>query len=205
MRGSERSAYKVLALQVELCSPRLIASRAEARRRPSGFRPGIWPQGQSGQSTPSEPPPARASFGNRPGLRRSTVEEVGMQVGPTRMDNPCPSRRPSSVGGRKTSGWGPKDVDHGPRDFPLHKHPVLGTAGRGHHRLVGPLASRRRMLGDGHAPVVAVLSRVCPSQASPAASGGGAALCTPAGSDAATRAPNDPYAEKRGRRVTRFK
>jgi hypothetical protein len=28
------SAYKVLALQVELCSPRLIASHAEARRRP---------------------------------------------------------------------------------------------------------------------------------------------------------------------------
>jgi len=31
---------KVLALQVELCSPRLIASRAEARWRPSGCRPG---------------------------------------------------------------------------------------------------------------------------------------------------------------------
>jgi hypothetical protein len=36
----------VLALQVELCLPRLIASRVEARRRPSGFRPGFWPQGQ---------------------------------------------------------------------------------------------------------------------------------------------------------------
>jgi hypothetical protein len=38
--------YKVLALQVELCSPRLIASRDDARWRPSGFRPGFWPQGQ---------------------------------------------------------------------------------------------------------------------------------------------------------------
>jgi len=42
----------VLALQVELCSPRLIASRVEARWSPSGFRPGFWPQGQSSQSTP---------------------------------------------------------------------------------------------------------------------------------------------------------
>jgi len=42
----------MLALQVELCSPRLIASRVEARWSPSGFRPGFWPQGQSSQSTP---------------------------------------------------------------------------------------------------------------------------------------------------------
>ena len=46
------SACKVLALQVELCLPRLIASRVGARRRPSGFRPGFWPQGQCSQSTP---------------------------------------------------------------------------------------------------------------------------------------------------------
>jgi hypothetical protein len=46
------NAYKVLALQVELCSPRLIASRATARWWPSGCRPGFWPQGQSNQSTP---------------------------------------------------------------------------------------------------------------------------------------------------------
>ena len=43
---------RVLALQFELCSPRLIASRVDARWRPSGFRPGFWPQGQSKQSTP---------------------------------------------------------------------------------------------------------------------------------------------------------
>ena len=42
----------MLALQVELCSPRLVASRVEARRRPSGFRPGFWPQGQFIESTP---------------------------------------------------------------------------------------------------------------------------------------------------------
>jgi hypothetical protein len=49
---AQGSAYKVLALQVELCLPRLIASRIEARRRRSGFRPGFWPQGQSNQSPP---------------------------------------------------------------------------------------------------------------------------------------------------------
>ena len=32
--GTTEGAYKVLALQVELCSPRLIASRDEARRCP---------------------------------------------------------------------------------------------------------------------------------------------------------------------------
>jgi hypothetical protein len=42
----------VLALQVESCSPRLIASRVDACWRPSGFRPGFWPQGQSNKSTP---------------------------------------------------------------------------------------------------------------------------------------------------------
>ena len=50
----------VLALRVELCSPRLIASRAEARWRPSGCRPGFWPQGQSRQSTPACPGSALA-------------------------------------------------------------------------------------------------------------------------------------------------
>ena len=34
----------------ESCSPRLIASRVDACWRPSGFRPGFWPQGQSRQS-----------------------------------------------------------------------------------------------------------------------------------------------------------
>jgi hypothetical protein len=62
----------VLALQVELCSPRLIASRAEARRRPpSGFRPGFWPQGQFSQSTPlirakpTKPNPAAEAAGRQ--------------------------------------------------------------------------------------------------------------------------------------------
>ena len=39
------SACKVLALQVELCSPRLIASRAEARRRPFGLSAGVLAAG----------------------------------------------------------------------------------------------------------------------------------------------------------------
>jgi hypothetical protein len=47
----------VLALQVESCSPRLVASRVDACWRPSGFRPGFWPQGQSKPVYSSEPPP----------------------------------------------------------------------------------------------------------------------------------------------------
>jgi hypothetical protein len=47
-----RRPVNVLALQVELCSPRLLVSRADARWRPSGFQPGFWPQGQSNHSTP---------------------------------------------------------------------------------------------------------------------------------------------------------
>jgi hypothetical protein len=50
---------EVLALQVESCSPRLIASRVDACWRPSGFRPGFWPQGQFRQ---------RSSPGARPRL-----------------------------------------------------------------------------------------------------------------------------------------
>jgi hypothetical protein len=40
--------------------------------------------------------------------------------------------------------------------FPA-KQPFRGIARRGHHRHPGPLASRRGMVGEGHAPVVAVL------------------------------------------------
>jgi len=49
----------MLALQVELCSPRSIASRVEARWQPSGFWPGLWPQGQSNESTHLSCPPRR--------------------------------------------------------------------------------------------------------------------------------------------------
>jgi hypothetical protein len=49
---SRSGAYKVLALQVELCSPRLIASRANARLVAFGLSAGFWPQGQSSESTP---------------------------------------------------------------------------------------------------------------------------------------------------------
>jgi hypothetical protein len=50
---------RMLALQVELCSPRSIASRVEARWQPSGFWPGLWPQGQSNESTHLSYPPRR--------------------------------------------------------------------------------------------------------------------------------------------------
>jgi hypothetical protein len=46
----------VLAPRVELCSPGLIASRVETRRRASGLRPGSWPQGQYVESTPYRAP-----------------------------------------------------------------------------------------------------------------------------------------------------
>jgi hypothetical protein len=52
LRVRSRRPVKVLALQVELCSPRLLVSRADARWRPSGFQPGFWPQGQLNHSTP---------------------------------------------------------------------------------------------------------------------------------------------------------
>jgi hypothetical protein len=56
-----------LALQVESCSPRLIASRVDACWRPSGFRPGFWPQGQSNQFTPrSLEREVDGGFGTRP-------------------------------------------------------------------------------------------------------------------------------------------
>jgi hypothetical protein len=65
-------AYKVLALQVELCSPRLVASRDDARWRPSGFRPGFWPQGQFSHSTPLSRLSRVARFQVGAGRRRAT-------------------------------------------------------------------------------------------------------------------------------------
>jgi hypothetical protein len=76
------SAYKVLALQVELCSPRLIASRATARWWPSGCRPGFWPQGQSNESTPLI---SRAPLSVPPNLlarRRAKGRRVVPMAGP---------------------------------------------------------------------------------------------------------------------------
>ena len=35
-----------------------------------------------------------------------------------------------------------------PPDFPLHNSPFLGTAGRGHHRHLGPLAADAVMVGE---------------------------------------------------------
>jgi hypothetical protein len=45
---------KVLALQVELCLPKLVSSPAPGGldRRTSGFQPESWPQGQSNEFTP---------------------------------------------------------------------------------------------------------------------------------------------------------
>jgi hypothetical protein len=97
-------AYKVLALQVELCSPRLIASRDAA---PSGFRPGFWPQGQFSHSTPLsrraflpdpvslgllvEPKPLanlRHEAGHAPTLRLRTARRPALVL---REEKSCPS------------------------------------------------------------------------------------------------------------------
>ena len=51
-------AYKVLALQVELCSPRLIASRDAARRLPFGLSAGVLAAGPVQLLYSSHPPPA---------------------------------------------------------------------------------------------------------------------------------------------------
>ena len=52
----------------------------------------------------------------------------------------------------------PKDVNHGPHGLSPAKRRVLGSAGRGHHRLCRtPKASQPQTVGEGHAPVVAVL------------------------------------------------
>src|SRR5881392_1981689 len=67
----------VLALQLELCSPGLIASCVETRWRPSGFRPGLWPQGQSNESTRlSRLPRSRAARLERPRNQGSFVSKA---------------------------------------------------------------------------------------------------------------------------------
>jgi hypothetical protein len=54
-------SYNVLALQLELCLPRLVSSRAPGGldRRTSGLQPESWPQGQSSESTPLWAPSER--------------------------------------------------------------------------------------------------------------------------------------------------
>jgi hypothetical protein len=51
-RLAARPPQDLLALQFELCSPRLSASRANARCGLRAFGPGFWPQGQFDHSTP---------------------------------------------------------------------------------------------------------------------------------------------------------
>jgi hypothetical protein len=63
-------AYKVLALQVELCVPRLIASCPRTAWAAFGLASGFWPQGQVTQSTSFEPPPTRVFA--RPGEARTS-------------------------------------------------------------------------------------------------------------------------------------
>jgi hypothetical protein len=77
-RGKQR---KLLALQVELCSPRLLASRVEARRRPSGCWPGLWPQGQC-RAVYSFEPLSAAQPGKRPAaeIADRLVGRVGLSA-----------------------------------------------------------------------------------------------------------------------------
>jgi hypothetical protein len=72
-------ATRVLALQVESCSPTLIASIVDACWRPSGFRPGFWPQGQSNQPTPlSRPEPKGRRFAAMSGLMAKIRKWLGL-------------------------------------------------------------------------------------------------------------------------------
>ncbi len=57
------SAYEVLALQVELCLPRLIASRAEPRWRLLGFQPGSGRR-HRGRPRPELLPPRAGAIPN---------------------------------------------------------------------------------------------------------------------------------------------
>jgi hypothetical protein len=103
----------VLALQVELCSPRLIASRAEARRRPpSGFRPGFWPQGQSNYSTPLIRLPRFAQRSAKPSW--PDAERRGVELSPW----PASWRRSVSGSGSARSPshthWGDRGENRAP-------------------------------------------------------------------------------------------
>jgi len=54
VNSSRRDDQTTLALQLELCLPKLVSSPAPGGldRRASGFQPEFWPQGQSNQRTP---------------------------------------------------------------------------------------------------------------------------------------------------------
>jgi hypothetical protein len=71
--------------------------------------------------------------------------------------------------GRQTSSWlPPKDADPGPCGFSPCKPVVFRGPREG--AIIGildPLVRRRRMVGEGHAPVVAVLLAAAKTQTSP--------------------------------------
>lgn len=71
---TERPPQRVLALQLELCLPKLVSSPAPGGldRRTSGFQPESWPQGQSNESTPLT---RRPSLSVPPNLRGPTPYE----------------------------------------------------------------------------------------------------------------------------------
>ena len=77
----------MLALQVELCLPKLVSSPAPGGldRRTSGFQPESWPQGQSNESTPLNGLPRSAQrsakpLGPTPSEGRKVVPTAGLMA-----------------------------------------------------------------------------------------------------------------------------
>jgi hypothetical protein len=78
---------KVLALQVESCSPRLIASRVDACWRPSGFGRGSGRRASANQSTPLSRLPHRRSVECQPHGGDPQVARIRQEVLATHWDS----------------------------------------------------------------------------------------------------------------------
>jgi hypothetical protein len=102
LRAPDQKYWPCKSNSVRLSS---FASRAKARWRPSGCRPGFWPQGQLGQSTPVLPDAAPA----RPQALASRAAQRVLGTSPTNTaDRPAAPRghadgAPESTGPRTRS------------------------------------------------------------------------------------------------------
>jgi hypothetical protein len=81
VRLAARPSQRWLALQVELCSPRLIASRVETHRRPFGLSAGVMAAGPVQPLYSSGPAAARE---RRPHAAQGSVLGVRLDAPPCR-------------------------------------------------------------------------------------------------------------------------